>query len=36
MPRLADLPLFAADETVTLTGSVERIIFHNEENGYTV
>ena len=32
-----DLPLLqAASDNVDITGSVERIVFHNEENGYTV
>ncbi len=33
---MADLPLQADTETVEITGSVERVVFHNEENGYTV
>ncbi len=36
MSKLNDLPLFSGEESVTLSGTVERIIFHNEENGYTV
>lgn len=35
-PLMADLPLLTDAEAVEITGSVERIVFHNEENGYTV
>lgn len=35
-PVMADLPLLTDAEAVEITGSVERIVFHNEENGYTV
>lgn len=35
-PLMADLPLLTGAEAVEITGSVERIVFHNEENGYTV
>lgn len=30
------LPLLAAPDEITLSGTLERVIFHNEENGYTV
>ncbi len=33
---MADLPLLRDPDAVELTGSVERVVFHNEENGYTV
>lgn len=33
---MADLPLLRDPDAVELTGTVERVIFHNEENGYTV
>ena len=33
---MADLPLLADIEAADITGSVERVVFHNEENGYTV
>ena len=32
---MADLPLLRDPDAVELTGTVERVIFHNEENGYT-
>lgn len=35
-PVMADFPLLTDAEAVEITGSVERIVFHNEENGYTV
>ena len=31
-----NLPLLQDPEAVELTGTVERVVFHNEENGYTV
>ena len=31
-----DLPLLEDPDAVTLSGTLERVIFHNEENGYTV
>ncbi|MTJ94203.1 MAG: ATP-dependent RecD-like DNA helicase [Desulfovibrio sp.] len=31
-----NLPLLQDPESVELTGTVERVVFHNEENGYTV
>lgn len=31
-----DLPLLQDPDAVSIDGSVERIVFHNEENGYTV
>ena len=31
-----NLPLLQDPEAVDLTGTVERVVFHNEENGYTV
>lgn len=31
-----NLPLLQDPEAVNLTGTVERVVFHNEENGYTV
>lgn len=31
-----DLPLLRDPDSVELTGTVERVVFHNEENGYTV
>lgn len=31
-----DLPLLRNPDAVELTGTVERVVFHNEENGYTV
>ncbi|MDO5483465.1 MAG: ATP-dependent RecD-like DNA helicase [Desulfovibrionaceae bacterium] len=33
---MADLPLLQDPDAVELCGTVERIVFHNEENGYTV
>ena len=33
---MAELPLLADTEAADITGSVERVVFHNEENGYTV
>ena len=33
---MSDLPLLANEDAADITGSVERIVFHNEENGYTV
>ncbi len=30
------LPLLADSDEITLSGTLERVIFHNEENGYTV
>lgn len=33
---MADLPLLRDPDAVELAGTVERVIFHNEENGYTV
>ncbi|WP_288228841.1 ATP-dependent RecD-like DNA helicase [uncultured Desulfovibrio sp.] len=33
---MAELPLLRDPDAVELTGTVERVIFHNEENGYTV
>ena len=30
------LPLLQDPDAVELSGTVERIVFHNEENGYTV
>lgn len=33
---MADLPLLRDPDAVELCGTVERVIFHNEENGYTV
>lgn len=32
----ADLPLLQDPDAVELCGTLERVIFHNEENGYTV
>lgn len=32
----ADLPLLRHADAVELSGTVERIVFHNEENGFTV
>ena len=31
-----DLPLLRDPDAVELTGTLERVVFHNEENGYTV
>jgi exodeoxyribonuclease V alpha subunit len=31
-----DLPLLQDPDAVELSGTVERVVFHNEENGYTV
>ena len=31
-----DLPLLRNPDAAELTGTVERVVFHNEENGYTV
>ena len=36
MARQPDLPLLRDADAVELTGTVERIVFHNEENGFTV
>ncbi len=36
MPKPAELPLLADQDAVTLSGTLERVVFHNEENGYTV
>ncbi|MBQ3059098.1 MAG: ATP-dependent RecD-like DNA helicase [Desulfovibrio sp.] len=33
---MAELPLLQDPDAVDLCGTVERIVFHNEENGYTV
>ncbi|MEG2173756.1 MAG: ATP-dependent RecD-like DNA helicase, partial [Desulfovibrionaceae bacterium] len=33
---MSHLSLLPDSEHATLTGSIERIIFHNEDNGYTV
>ncbi len=33
---MSDLPLLRDPDSVELTGTVERVVFHNEENGYTV
>lgn len=33
---MSDLPLLRNADGVELTGTVERVVFHNEENGYTV
>ena len=32
----ADLPLLQDPDAVELCGTLERVVFHNEENGYTV
>lgn len=36
MPRQEDLPLLRDADAVELTGTVERIVFHNADNGFTV
>ena len=36
MGRRQDLPLLRDADAVELTGTVERIVFHNEDNGFTV
>lgn len=36
MTDKASLPLLRDPESVDLTGTVERIVFHNQQNGYTV
>ena len=33
---MADLPLLSDSGLAELTGTLERVVFHNEENGYTV
>lgn len=33
---MSNLPLLQDPDSVELTGTVERVVFHNEENGYTV
>lgn len=33
---MSNLPLLQNPDSVELTGTVERVVFHNEENGYTV
>ena len=33
---MADLPLLSSPDVAELTGTLERVVFHNEENGYTV
>ena len=33
---MADLPLLSNPDVAELTGTLERVVFHNEENGYTV
>ena len=33
---MADLPLLSNPDAAELTGTLERVVFHNEENGYTV
>ena len=33
---MTQLSLSSLDDTVELQGTLERVVFHNEENGYTV
>ena len=33
---MKDMPLLQDPDAVEISGTVERVIFHNEENGYTV